>query len=166
LCQTLEKENWQVVRDKEELDYGDSISTFMKALGQARLVIAVLSAKYLQSTYCMTELYALYQNSRQEKREFLDRIIPLVLDDARIDTPEERVQHAKHWEKRYLKLEADLPYLSVDDFVRYKAMKRWHDEVGEMLDYVNDVLSPRGFENIVKDDFAALRHMLQRRRWF
>ena len=30
-----------------------------------------------------------------------------------------------------------------------------------MLTYVNEVLHPHGFEDIVKDDFAALRQMLQ-----
>jgi len=89
LCRTLVNENWKVIRDKEELHYGDLISTFMKKLGQARLVIVVLSDKYLRSPYCMAELHALYQNSRQEKRVFLDRIIPLVLDDARFGTPTE-----------------------------------------------------------------------------
>jgi hypothetical protein len=33
-----------------------------------------------------------------------------------------------------------------------------------MLAYVNDVLHPHGFDEIVKDDFAALRQMLQRHR--
>jgi hypothetical protein len=37
-------------------------------------------------------------------------------------------------------------------------------DVGDMLAYVNDVLSPRGFDEIVKDDFAGLRQMLQRRQ--
>jgi Leucine-rich repeat (LRR) protein len=111
LCQTLEKEHRKVIRDKNALNYGDLISTFMKTLGKARLVIVVLSAKYLRSPYCMTELHALYKNTRQEKQEFLNRIIPLVLEDARIGTPEERVEHAKHWGTRYLKLKADLDYL-------------------------------------------------------
>ena len=164
LCRTLEKENWQVVRDKTTLKYGDPISTFMKMLGQADLLIVVLSAKYLRSPYCMTELHALYQNARQERQEFLNRIIPLVLKDTRIGTPEERVEHAKHWETRYLKLKADLDYLSDEDFGLYRRMKDWYNHVGNMLTYVNDVLHPHGFEDIVKDDFAALRQMLSRRR--
>src|SRR5271165_3113469 len=160
LCQTLEKEHWQVVRDKTALQYGDKISTFMKTLSQANLVIVVLSAKYLRSPYCMKELHALYQNSRQEKRAFLDRIIPLVLDDARFGTPRERVECAKYWEAEYLKLKADLDYLAEDDFRLYQNMKKWYVDVGDMLSYVNDVLHPHGFENIEKDDFAALRQML------
>jgi len=40
-------------------------------------VIVVLSAKYLHSPYCMTELYSIYQRAVGEKEEFLRRIIPL-----------------------------------------------------------------------------------------
>jgi internalin A len=96
LCQTLEKENWKVVYDKNELRPGHLISRFMKTLGHADLVIVVLSAKYLGSPYCMTELHALYQNAKQEKREFLNRIIPLVL---KIGTWRGRAEHAEHWRK-------------------------------------------------------------------
>ena len=39
-------------------------------------------------------------------------------------------------------------------------MQDWHNRIGDMLAYVNNVLSPHGFEEIVKDDFAALRQML------
>jgi hypothetical protein len=109
----------------------------------------------------MTELHTFYQNARQDKQEFLNRIIPLVLEDARTGTPEERVKHAKHWETRYLKLNADLHYLSDEDFGLYRRMKDWYNHVGSMLTYVNEVLHPHGFEDIVKDDFAALRQMLQ-----
>src|SRR6202047_4125741 len=114
--------------------------------------------------YCMTELHHIYQNSRLEKQGFLDRIIPLRLDDARFGTPEERVQYAKHWEARYLKLKSDLDHLSVEDFRLYKLMQKWHLDIGEMLTYFSDVLCPHGFDEIVKeDDFTALRQMLQRR---
>ena len=59
-------------------------------------------------------------------------------------------------------MKADLDHLAVEDFRRYRAMKDWANYVGEVLDYINDVLSPRGFDAIVKNDFAALRQMLQR----
>jgi hypothetical protein len=164
LCRTLERENWQVVRDKTSLEYGDRISTFMKTLGQADRVIVVLSAKYLHSHYCMTELYDIYQNARQKSQEFLNRIIPLVLADARIGTWRDRVTYAKHWEAEFKAMERDFTHLGEEDLKLYKAMKRWQNEVGDMLAYINDVLVPQGFDDIVKDDFAALRQMLQRPR--
>ena len=100
LCQTLEKDHRKVIRDKNALHPGDQISTFMKTLGQARLVIVE--------------------------------------------------QHFTH--------------LGEEDLKLYKAMRRWHNEVGDMLAYVNDKLHPHGFDEILKDDFAGLRQMLQRHR--
>jgi internalin A len=164
MCETLPTDGWKIVRDAIALAPGEQISIFMKRLIQADRVIVVLSDKYLQSPYCMAELYGIYQDARQKKQEFLNRIIPLVLKDARIGNPEERVEHAKYWEAIYLKLRADLDYLAVDDFRLYQNMKRWYVDVGNMLAYVNDVLTPHGFDNIVKEDFADVRQMLQRRR--
>ncbi len=43
-------------------------------------------------------------------------------------------------------------------------MQEWHARIGEMLAYVTDVLTPHGFDEFVKDDFAALRQMVLRRR--
>jgi hypothetical protein len=60
-------------------------------------------------------------------------------------------------------MERHFTQLGVEDLKLYRAMRRWHNEVGDMLAYVNDVLAPRGFEEIVKDNFAGLRQMLERR---
>jgi hypothetical protein len=70
------------------------------------------------------------------------------------------VQYAKHWQARYLKLKSDLEHLSVEDFRLYKAMQKWYLDIGDMLCYLNDVLTPRGFDEIVKNDFAGIRQML------
>jgi len=43
-------------------------------------------------------------------------------------------------------------------------MQKWQLDIGEILTHVSDVLTPHGFDEIVKDDFAALRQMLQRHR--
>jgi internalin A len=136
----------------------------MKTQGQARLVIVVLSEKYLRSPYCMTELYSVYQNARQERQEFLNRIIPLVLKDANIGNWRGRATYAEHWETEFKDMERHFTRLGEEDLKLYRAMRRWHNEVGDMLAYINDVLAPRGFEEIVKDDFAGLRQMLQGRR--
>jgi hypothetical protein len=61
-------------------------------------------------------------------------------------------------------MEQHFTQLGEEDLRLYRAMKRWHDEVGDMLAYMNNKLHPYGFEDIVKDDFSALRQMLQRHR--
>src|SRR5690349_5903289 len=83
LCETREKDGWHIIRDKTDMRPGDLISRFMKRIGLADHMIVVLSDKYLRSPYCMTELYYIYQRSIGEKEEFLRRIVPLRLDDAR-----------------------------------------------------------------------------------
>jgi hypothetical protein len=112
----------------------------------------------------MTELHSIYQRSVGEKEDFLRRIIPLVLDDARFGTPGKRIEYAKYWETEYVHLKADLDYLAVEDFARSKAMKDWDNRIGDMLAYISDIRTPHGFDEIVKDDFAGLRQMLKRQR--
>ena len=97
LCETLEQHGWHILRDSEVLRPGDLISGFMNRIGLADHVIVVLSDKYLRSPYCMTELYSIYQRSVGEKADFLRRIIPVRLDDARFGTWRARVTYAEHW---------------------------------------------------------------------
>jgi len=120
----------------------------------------------------MTELHSIYQRSIGEKEDFLRRIIPLVLADVRFKEFQDRDAYAEHWTTLFKKMDQSLTKLAteqklsrvaVDDFRRYKAMQKWYLDVGDILAYVNDVLSPHGFDEIVKDDFAGLREMLQQR---
>ena len=164
MCQVLENDHWRVVRDKAVLKYGDIISTFMSTLAQGNLIIVVLSSKYLHSPNCISELYDIYRQCRGEKEEFLRRIIPLVLDDAEIGTWRQRAAHAKHWQEEFEAMEKSVGQLGDADLNLYNAMKRWKNEVADMLFYIGDKLAPRGFEEIVKDDFEGLRQMLSRLR--
>jgi hypothetical protein len=68
----------------------------------------------------------------------------------------------KYWQAEFQAMEQSYQHLGEQDFKLYKAIKDWHNRVGDILAYANDVLHPHGFEAIVKDDFAALRQMLQR----
>jgi len=68
LCETLAKNGWNIIRDKNAMRSGDLISGFMKRIGVADHVIVVLSDKYLlRSPYCMAELYGI-SNDRLEKK--------------------------------------------------------------------------------------------------
>jgi internalin A len=136
---------------------GELISGFMKRIGLADYVIVVLSDKYLRSP---TELHSIYQRSLGEKEDFLRRIFPLVLADARFDTWRDRLVYTTHWRAEFEEMELHFKDLAESDFRLYKAMQEWHNRIGDMLAYVNDKLVPHGFDEIVKDDFAALRRML------
>jgi|ERR1700722_8481550 len=164
LCESLGQHGWNILRDSNVLRPADLISGFMKRIGLADHVIVVLSDKYLRSPYCMTELHFIYQRSLGEKEDFLRRIIPLRLDDVRFSNWRDRAEHAQHWKKEFSLMKKHLSDLGTADFALYKSMQEWHNRIGDMLAYVNDVLVPDGFDEIVKDDFAALRKMLERHR--
>jgi hypothetical protein len=53
--------------------------------------------------------------------------------------------------------------LGESDFRLYKAMQEWHNRIGYAC-LRQRRSGPHGFDEIVKDDFAALHQMLQRRR--
>jgi internalin A len=119
----------------------EPISGFIKRIGRTDHVIVVLSDKYLRSTYCMTELYGIYQRLAGQKQDFLGRVIPRTLQDARIGTWRDRVEHA--WQAEFQAMEQSYQHLGGQDFKPYKAMQDWHNRVGDMRTYVNDVLQPR-----------------------
>jgi hypothetical protein len=157
----LDEQGYEVVKDDRKLRPGDWISTFMRAIGRADHVLVILSAKYLESAYCMTELSHIYNRSLGEKEDFLARVIPVVVDDAKdIHQWDGRLQRSQHWESEFQRMEPHLRLLGQTDFERYHLIKRWHDAIGDILCFIADKLHPSGFDEIIKDDYAAVREML------
>jgi internalin A len=163
LCLSLEGE-WRIIRDTTGMQRGDLISVFMKRLSRADCVIVVLSNEYLRSRYCMTELYDVYRRSLGVEDEFQRRVIPLLLDNSRINDWEDRLVYAQFWKDQYQKMEPHLSILGGASRRLYDDMYDWHRHIDDILGFLSDRLGPRGFEDIVKENFAALRQMLQRVR--
>lgn len=84
-----------IIRDKRDLGYKGLIKEFMEQIGRGKCVIAVISDKYLKSPNCMFELVQVAKNG-----EFHNRIFPIVLADAQIYDPFQRLQYIKYWEDK------------------------------------------------------------------
>lgn len=69
--QLTEKYDVTIYRDKNVLTLQDSIQSFMNRIGQGKVVIIVVSDKYLKSEYCMYEAWEIYKNDRFKDRAFL-----------------------------------------------------------------------------------------------
>ena len=163
LCGMMDRDGYEVLKDDRTLRPGDWISTFMKAIGRGDRVLIIFSKKYLLSQYCMTELFYIYSRSLGEKEDFLKRLIPVNIGDTgRFDDWQTVKEYADHWESVYTKMEPDLKNFGTPQFDLFKRIKRWHAEIGDMLGFIADELHPHDFEAIVKDDFAAVRVMLNR----
>lgn len=163
LCDKLNEWGHEIVRDKDRLRNGDLVSKFMQDVGRGNRVLVILSEKYLHSPNCMTELFYVYQRSIGDKDEFLRRVIPVVVDDARsITNWRERARYADHWQREFKEMEPQLSLLGVDDQKQYRLVKQWHGVIGDILGFISDKLHPHGFDNIVKDDFTAVRELLEK----
>lgn len=88
-----------IIRDKRSLKYKGNIKEFMERLGRGKCIIVVICDKYLRSRSCMFELVQAFANGN-----FHDRIFPIIMDDAQIDNPVERIQYVKYWEEEIEKL--------------------------------------------------------------
>jgi hypothetical protein len=103
-CEEAEKRGTPIIRDKATLSVGDSISKFVRAIGEGDRIFVILSDKYLKSPFCMFELFEIWRNSRKDKAEFLRRVRIFTLDDAKIWKPVDRIRYGKYWKDQHEKL--------------------------------------------------------------
>lgn len=162
----LESAGYEVRRDKSSMRTGDWISHFMREFEQAEIVLVLLSKKYTQSHYCMREMLYLWQSSLGNRREMLDRIAPVWLDDCEIHEAVDRMQIVRYWHESQHKLESatdGLPTLSWGDSTREQLllMNDFVHRSADMLAWVADVLMPQG-KAVLAGDYSGILEMLDR----
>ena len=152
-CEEAEKRGTPIIRDKATLKLGDSISKFMRAIGEGDRIFVFLSDKYLKSPFCMFELFEIWWNSRQDKAEFLRRVRIYTLGDAKIWKPVDRVRYGKYWKDQHDELraavdEAGLDVLGEEDLRSYKLMQDFASKVGDILALFANIVRPRSFDDL------------------
>ncbi len=100
LYDTLVNKRKNVIRDKKDAGYKMEISAFMRRIGRGKHVVVVISDKYLRSPYCMFELLEIY-----EQGGFQERIIPIVLGDAKLYDLSDRLQYMVYWKRKKTEIE-------------------------------------------------------------
>ncbi|MFZ3012878.1 MAG: COR domain-containing protein, partial [Nitrospira sp.] len=104
LCVTLGQQGIKVHRDRDEMRPGDLISEFMDRLADGDFILPVISDKYLRSEYCMYELFRIYRNCADKADRFLQKVIPIILPDSKIDSTDDRLERAIYWTNEEAKL--------------------------------------------------------------
>lgn len=155
LCKAGHERNTIILRDKEVMRPGDRISSFTRELGAGDRVFILLSDKYLKSTYCMSELFEVYVNCRENDREFIARTRVFLLPCVSIDSAAKRAQYAIYWKERYEELTALIKehgniVLSDNDIAAHRRMSRFANETANILQLVHDTLGPRSFDEFLK----------------
>lgn len=152
LCAAAESRGQKILRDKDELGLGDSISAFMRRIGGGRRVFVILSDKYLRSPNCMFELSEIWRTSR-EKKDFLDRVRVYALPDARIWDARDWADWAIHWKTEYEDLNArarqiGAGYIGPKCNDRLRQMLYFSTQVADILGTLTDIVQPRSFEEL------------------
>ncbi len=136
--ESLQRRGVIIVRDKRDLGYRGSIKEFMEQIGRGLCVTVVISDKYLKSPNCMFELVEIAEN-----KEFHSRIFPVVLSDADIYDPIQRLEYVKYWEEKRQKLADAMKTVDpanlqgirddIDNYTRFRA------EISELVSTLKDM---------------------------
>lgn len=152
-----------IVRDKRDLAYKGLIKEFMKRIGHGKCVILAISDKYLKSRNCMFELLEISKNG-----QFYERVFPIILPDAKIYDPADRVDYVIHWDNEIQRLDSKLRMLASSanlahlqqSVTEYTEFRSTIDLLTYMLQNMNtltpDIHSQSDFEAL----FEAIEHKL------
>ena len=122
-----------VVRDKRDLGFKGMIRDFMRQLGEGHAVIVVISDKYLKSPNCMFELVEIARN-----KDLYDRVFPIVLGDADIYDPVNRIKYIKHWEDKIKELDTAMKSVSGTNL---QGMREELDSYDDIRDNISNLTS-------------------------
>ncbi|GAB2198111.1 leucine-rich repeat domain-containing protein [Sessilibacter sp. MAH4] len=159
LCDDAEEKlGIKIIRDKNTLQFGDSITKFMQRIGKGERVFVFLSDKYLKSPNCMFELHQIWVHSQQDGDKLSDIIRIFTLDDAKIWEIENRLEYAAFWNTKRESLESAISQygvqsLSAKDMERYRAIKKFADTVGDVLAEITDRVQPREWQDFLEYGF-------------
>src|SRR5215216_2689119 len=150
-----------VIRDKRDRGFKGMIRDFMQQIGRGHAIIVVISDKYLKSPNCMFELVEIARN-----KDFYDRVFPIVLGDADIYNPVNRIKYIKHWEDKVKELDEAMRSVSSANL---QGMREEIDSYDEIRDNISNLtfflkdmntLTAEMHEN---SNFASLISALERR---
>jgi small GTP-binding protein len=124
-----------VVRDRRDIGYKASIKDFMARLGQGKCVVLVISDAYLKSQNCLFELLETARHG-----EFTDRVFPVVLPDARIYRPQDRIGYVRYWEEQINELDEAMRSVSAANLQGFREDIDLYTEIRAQLPRLADVL--------------------------
>jgi small GTP-binding protein len=153
----FQAEDIHVVRDKRDLGYKGSIREFMASIGRGQCVLLIVSDEYLKSENCVFELLEVARHG-----DFADRVYPVVLANAKIFKPIDRIRYVQYWEEQVARLDDALKGVSAanmqgfrDEIDLYVEIRAALPELTAILKDIN-ALTPRihrdsGYSQIIQD---------------
>ena len=124
-----------IVRDNRNLGFKGRIKAFMESIGRGKCVILVISEKYLKSENCLFELLQVAKQG-----DFAERVFPVVLDDARIYKPLDRIRYVRFWEEQTKELDKAIRSVSSVNLQGFREDIDLYAEIRNYLPRLADIL--------------------------
>jgi hypothetical protein len=156
ICEQLKNAGVFVVRDKDRMKHGESISAFMQSIGASDVLCVFLCDSYLRSPNCMYELLIAWLKSKDNPDEFRKRVkVWLMPGSVSIFTPEDRLKYTTHWCSERDRLAPIIQAhatggLASSEHELFRRVKQFAENVNEMLVFFSDSLSP-----VTRDEFQT-----------
>ena len=163
LYESLKADGFNVVRDKNDLRYKGLISALTSRIGRGKFIVVAISDKYLKSTYCMSELLEIYRRSNSDINEMLQKIFPIVLDDAKIYNPEDRVDYLSYWEDKKDELNKELKGIELENVGTFADDLRMYDEITAVIPILSQLLkdiNTLNLEALSANNFAEIKRAI------
>ncbi len=98
---------------------------------------------------------------KNNPENFLNKVIPLVLPDAKINTLSQRLKHARHWKDEHDAVNEQINELGIDYYGAqtlsdYKSIQAFAQHTADMLAFISDKLVPRDFDRQAKEGFREI----------
>ncbi|WP_309640704.1 toll/interleukin-1 receptor domain-containing protein [Flavobacterium sp.] len=123
---------FQLFRDRNDLKYGDSISSFMTHIGIGKSVIRIISHKYLTSIYCMIEAYRMHIYNDKDRR-----IFTIIMNDAEIHAEDSIQKYKAYWLDKCQTILKDPTKLASGNYDDYVSIYRFIDTfIDELKDQI------------------------------
>jgi len=156
--ESFAKDGVILIRDKRNTEYKDSFKEFMKRIRSTDSVLMIVSDAYLKSKNCM---YEVLETLKDEN--YKERIYPIILSDAKIYSPAERLNYLDYWKNEYSSLKKSISKHSPEEVISVtsdlKIMRNINGSIVDFISIVSD-LKAIPLEILKKNQFKEIKQKL------
>ncbi len=166
LYNSLKADGFNVIKDKENMGYKGVISKFMNDIGTADFVIVAISDKYLNSKFCMYELYEIFRNSGMNRDTFGKKIFPIRIDESlNLGDPDVVNGYAKYWKEQEQvwtkRVREESDSITEEQARQFQFIKRLVIDISNILSCLADINS-LNLSTLKSNNFADVKSALRK----
>ena len=143
-----------ILRDKREVKFKESIKDYMKRIRKTDYVLIVISDSFLKSPNCMYEVMELIKDEN-----FKDRILPIILEDAHIFDSKNKSGFIKYWKDACNNIEQDSSSLPNSKLETLTINAKHYDKIlNNIVEFITAIIDMRHetFENLQRTNFKNM----------